>query len=178
MEDKFWESKGEIEYVLPKKILDLINSVPGSMWWHVTRDKKNPEMCNYRPHELEILIKHYPLTQGDVQGLLEEEVDEVRFLSPERSVHLHFKGSLSTGPRGERATIYISENTREEQEITLIHELVHLHYRAGKAVEYSPPGELQLEDVIEVEAQRFYAKNRIFVTELFSELKQLQLPGI
>ena len=152
----------------------------------VRTNKKLAWLRDYTPYELETLVASEPLTQNDVQEILGEKVERIHFLSPQR---LNAKGMIlhlcSARPRTEKVNIYIQNNSREEEEITLVHEVVHLRYRTGDEIPYreSDSGQMRsvlgmgdpfygkhktFEDIVEAEAQRFYAENRAFVSDLYS----------
>jgi len=153
----------------------------------VRTNNRDAWLLDYTPHQLETRVASEPLTREDVRVILEETVEKTRFRRPEQ---LTARGLLSylssTVHSSENVNVYIQKPSLEEEELTLIQEIVHLQYRIGDkiplrefhATKMRISGKAEqfygrhhtFEEIIEEEAQRFYAENTTFVMEAYSDL--------
>jgi len=117
----------------------------------------NPERGVYDPERLEILIHEKPLNKEAVQSVLDSKIIRVTFSDLTCHCALLF-------PFGDdRYSIVIKlRQSPEEQKISLIHEIIHVYYRAN--------GE-EIEEIVEREAQLFCKQNEEFVEELYTQLR-------
>lgn len=121
--------------------------------------------------EVESLVKENPLTQKTLNYILENNIEKV-LLSDVSSMI-----AACMPLRNDQYTIFIGlYQDLEEQEIGLIHELAHIHYKVGGLTpatpSFGPENEKnkKIENILEKESIRFYKKNRTFVRQIYLDI--------
>ena len=113
---------------------------------------------------LEAKMKEKPLNRENFLQFLKEKVIRVNNTRPIR-IAMIFKRL----EKEDRYEISIgSLYPREEQEISLVHEVIHGHYGALGLVDN--PEKPEIENLIEHESKLFYKENIDFVRNIYSKL--------
>ena len=119
---------------------------------------------DFTPERLEELIGKQPLTEEGITQLLGYTEFIVHLLVDTSGKAMIYPIAPS------KYGIHINANqTRDEQEKGLVHEIAHAYYQCGNRW-----GDFEItkkmDDLIEAEIQKFYGEHREFVRKLFESL--------
>ena len=119
---------------------------------------------NHDPIILDRRIKQFPLTAERVREFL-PNIERARF----KDVNGYGTSFNKNGNGLTYILIFSCNNSKEEQAITLIHEIVHTYYNSGTA---SSQQIERIESIVEGEAIRFYNENKEFTDKLLKDIKE------
>lgn len=111
--------------------------------------------------ELEELIRERPLTQKSIESILQNNINQIKLCDV---------GGSCTIPFGEERYIILitSQVKTGEQEIHLIREISHIHYKI-RAGPYKKSAKM-IDKMLQAETERFYFENKDFAKQIYSDI--------